>query len=326
MTLTIKLDSNDGCDVEHTPVELGISIFIACGLLISYLPQHYRIIKIQSSEGISPWFLLLGTVSGTSSLFNMVILQYRMLECCARVTAVACFENTLGIIQLAIQWAMFMLILVLYLLYFPEYRKLTHYVRHLHHGNPPHTRSIEWRVSLGVAYTVSIHFLLVSAISWYLLKFVGGPTNWETEYWADFLGIMSMLLASIQYLPQIWKTWKRKSVGALSIPMMLMQTPGSFLFVYSLAIRPGTNWTSWIVFLVTGCLQGTLLVMCIVFHFRARRLGHGPFYVGDTESLIGRDGQPFANPTERTGLLADDRPKAGRNDSYGRPDDEAVVE
>src|SRR2546421_189216 len=99
--------------------------------------------------------------------------------------------------------------------------------------------------------------------------------------------------------------------------MMLMQTPGSFLFVYSLAIRPGTNWTSWIVFLVTGCLQGTLLIMCIVFHFRARRLGHGPFYVGDTESLIGRDGQPFANPTERTGLLANGRPIAGRNDSYG---------
>lgn len=52
-----------------------------------------------------------------------------------------------------------------------------------------------------------------------------------------------------------------------------MTIVGSALFVYSLAVRPGTNWTAWITYLVTGLLQGTLLVMCIVWHFRNKRLG-----------------------------------------------------
>jgi hypothetical protein len=48
---------------------------------------------------------------------------------------------------------------------------------------------------------------------------------------------------------------------------------GSALFVYSIATRPGTNWTAWITYMVTGVLQGTLLAMCIVWHYRSKRLG-----------------------------------------------------
>jgi len=44
---------------------------LCCGLIISYLPQHYRIIHAKSSEGFSPVFLLLGTTSAASTLFNM---------------------------------------------------------------------------------------------------------------------------------------------------------------------------------------------------------------------------------------------------------------
>jgi hypothetical protein len=41
---------------------------------------------------------------------------------------------------------------------------------------------------------------------------------------------------------------------------MAIQVPGSVLFVISIAIRPGTNWTSWIPYAVTGAMQGGLLV------------------------------------------------------------------
>jgi len=51
-------------------------------------------------------------------------------------------------------------------------------------------------------------------------------------------------MATVQYAPQIMHTYKTKLVGALSIPMMLIQTPGGILMVTSIALRPGTNWTS----------------------------------------------------------------------------------
>lgn len=54
--------------------------------------------------------------------------------------------------------------------------------------------------------------------------------------------------------------------------MMLIQTPGSFVWAGSLAARLGTEgWSTWGIFLVTGCLQGCLLVMGIYFELKARR-------------------------------------------------------
>ena len=66
----------------------------------------------------------------------------------------------------------------------------------------------------------------------------------QLELWATFLGVSSALLAMFQYTPQIAHTWRIKHVGALSIPMMCIQTPGAVLMVLSIALRPGTNWTS----------------------------------------------------------------------------------
>ena len=82
------------------------------------------------------------------------------------------------------------------------------------------------------------------------------------QRWADFQGILAAVLSSIQYLPQIYTTYRLKRVGSLSIPMMCIQTPGSFVWAFSLAARLGAAaWSSYGILLVTGCLQGTLLVM-----------------------------------------------------------------
>ncbi len=53
-------------------------------------------------------------------------------------------------------------------------------------------------------------------------------------------------------------------VGALSLPTMMLQVPGSFVFAYSLYLVPGSHWSSWVTFLVSGLLQGVLLALCLV--------------------------------------------------------------
>lgn len=79
---------------------------------------------------------------------------------------------------------------------------------------------------------------------------------------AVFLGVSGTILAVLQYAPQIYKTYRAGLVGALSLGTMAIQVPGSVLFVISIVIRPGTNWTSWIPYAVTGAMQGALLVCC----------------------------------------------------------------
>lgn len=57
---------------------------------------------------------------------------------------------------------------------------------------------------------------------------------------------------------------------------MCIQTPGSFVWAASLAKRLGTaGWSLWGIYLVTGCLQGSVLGMCIYFELRERRRKKG---------------------------------------------------
>ena len=72
----------------------------------------------------------------------------------------------------------------------------------------------------------------------------GSHRSPQIQLWATFLGVSSAALAALQYAPQIAHTFRLKLVGALSIPMMCLQTPGAVLMVLSIALRPGTDWTS----------------------------------------------------------------------------------
>lgn len=58
---------------------------------------------------------------------------------------------------------------------------------------------------------------------------------------------------------------------------MLIQVPGSILFVISIVLGEGTDWTSWIPYAVTGAMQGCLLAICIAWKIRQDRLGIDSF-------------------------------------------------
>ncbi|GHJ87850.1 hypothetical protein NliqN6_4252 [Naganishia liquefaciens] len=96
---------------------------ICIGMVISYLPQHLRIIRARSSEGFSPWYLLLGATSSASGMLNLWILQWPLIRCCRVVSAKACIGNMLGLVQVTLQWVLFSIVLILYLAYFPSHLK-----------------------------------------------------------------------------------------------------------------------------------------------------------------------------------------------------------
>ena len=86
-----------------------ISSFIVCGIVVSYLPQHYRIIARRSSAGLSPYFVLLGTLSCTGALASILALPTtrKDIECCSDIGRFGCFAALLGILQVGLQWVCF---------------------------------------------------------------------------------------------------------------------------------------------------------------------------------------------------------------------------
>lgn len=138
--------------------------------------------------------------------------------------------------------------------------------------------------ALLVIYLSMAHLFVVLFVS--IVVFARYANHLQT--WANLLGTLSTILASVQYLPQIWTTWQLQQVMSLSIPMMCIQTPGSYLFAASLALRLGwSGWSAWGVYIVTGLLQGCLLVMAIVFELgnKKERLKSTDTIQGDGNNL-----------------------------------------
>lgn len=129
--------------------------------------------------------------------------------------------------------------------------------------NPPSYRSAIIVVLICILYTIAL-----AIASTYIILTQPPSTAWK---FADGLGITATALASIQYFPQIYTTYKLKSLGSLSIPMMCVQTPGGYLWAASLAARLGwEGWSAWILYVFISTLQGVVLGMGLWFKWKKR--------------------------------------------------------
>lgn len=102
--------------MRQAPANVLSPSIILVGLLVSYLPQHYRIVARGTSEGISPWFVLLGTTSATAGFANILTVppSRRDIQCCSELGTFECAAGLLGIAQLGVQWISFALMYVLH--------------------------------------------------------------------------------------------------------------------------------------------------------------------------------------------------------------------
>jgi uncharacterized protein with PQ loop repeat len=132
----------------------------------------------------------------------------------------------------------------------------------------------------------------------------------HTQGWANLLGTVSGVLAAIQYLPQIYYTFKIGDVKSLSIITMLIQVPGAFVFAFSLWLRVGwEGWSTWLVYVVTGILQGVLLGLAISYYLarRKNKRAEDASVSGEEEDehIDATDGAAIESlPDERTRLLS----------------------
>ncbi|KAL4071822.1 hypothetical protein V8B97DRAFT_1481451 [Scleroderma yunnanense] len=265
-----------------------LTALLIFGLVVSYVPQHFRIIRAGTSVGFSPWFLLLGSTSSSAAMLNIITLQWPVIRCCTEVNLGKCIEITSGVFQVGCQWLMFTLIFVFYMLYYPPHLKYVELEIDAHDSRPvqrvrANLKSDEWRLSVIVAWATAFHLTFVIFTTFFLLFTTASspdpsiPRPHQIQLWATFLGVSSGILAAIQYAPQLQRTYSLKLVGALSIPMMIIQSPGGVVMAASIAMKPGTNWTSWVMYAVSAIMQAILLFMCFAWKIRQRRLGIDDF-------------------------------------------------
>lgn len=95
---------------DPNPYAVSLAAFILLGILVSYLPQHLKIISRRSSEGLSPWWVLLGGLSSIAAIGNILVLPRSRhdIGCCHEVSGGECAAALLGVAQIGLQWSCFM--------------------------------------------------------------------------------------------------------------------------------------------------------------------------------------------------------------------------
>ncbi|KAI6165191.1 hypothetical protein EDD17DRAFT_1556444 [Pisolithus thermaeus] len=282
----------------------ALTVALVFGMFASYIPQHLRIIRAGTSIGFSPWFLLLGSTSSAAAMLNIITMQGPVLRCCLEVSFGKCVEITSGVLQVGSQWFLFSMILVLYMVYYPPNLKYVELEIDTHDSRPVQRvrsdiKSNEWRLSIIVSQAVAIHLLLSPSLhfSFYLppilhpIRLVHALTRFN--YGQNSLASLQVFLLQSNTPRNLQRTYRLKLVGALSIPMMVIQSPGGVVMALSIAMKPGTDWTSWVMYAVSAIMQAFLLAMCIMWKIRQRRLhiddfGRplGPPLSSSTESIV----------------------------------------
>lgn len=123
--------------------------------------------------------------------------------------------QSLGVIQVALQWLMFSIIVILAVIYFPPPPPpRSNEQPHEHHHHIPRPSEIlhseytppTYRAAVSVAAANTVYFTLGAMISIVFLA----RSAVQARTWAAWLGVISMVLATMQYIPQLWVTWRIK--------------------------------------------------------------------------------------------------------------------
>jgi len=239
--------------VDKPGADYALGIFLCLAVFLSYLFQHVAIIRARSAAGISWLMTLFANISTGSNTLNAVFEQWDSIRCCsAGFSFLECNAYLLSIYQISVGFVNCFILYILLLIFYPS--------------GGENDRANFVRAFLGFLGFLIFIVLIGSVVG---AVFVVVDRDWLYTY-AFYLGILSSVSNAVQWIPQIYKTFRAKDPGNLSLLLLLLQAPGSVLVVVFQGVLYRENVSTWLSFVVSGVMQFTLLVMCIIFKLRLR--------------------------------------------------------
>eukprot|EP00126_Sphaerothecum_destruens_P003604 Sdes_comp17370_c0_seq1m6578 len=265
---------------DPTTLNVTVGVVILVGILLSYVPQYIYIIRRKKSDGISPWFLLLGALGSFCSLSNEIILGWRELYCCQEWGAVLCGKNLIKLLQLVAQWVSQGVVFFLFMIYF----------------NNREERGQEWRLSKRLLILLFGFYATHIAIHTFLAVRFGQFSFYLRDY-ANILGLFSLILVHIQYIPQLITTYRRKSHGSLSMATLAIQCPGAYLWCFFLATGDEHHISTWFPFFTAATFQLALFALCVYLYIKYPEK-RASVHLPPVDPAAGKDVEPDPTRTE----------------------------
>lgn len=234
-------------------IRILFSVCTILGAIGSTIPQHIKLWKTKTSAGVSFWWLFIGSIGLFSSCLNAVILKAPQEVACSKLGLLKCMPSLLSLLQVA---GIFVFTIPIYVwcLYFID----------------PAMPQREKKIAKILFIIIILYCILATTVASFILG-LNGACSYAAKGFAEALGIFAAFLTLVHWAPQIYATYKRKSVGSFSILMLLMQCPGALILVFSLVVVSKEQVTTWLPFFCSAVQQGVLLALCLYYHFKAKR-------------------------------------------------------
>jgi uncharacterized protein with PQ loop repeat len=226
-----------------------IGVLLILGSIISYVPQYYKIIKNENVIGISHWSQGLNNISAFSAFFGAFMLDYETIENC--YTDDNCASDMIPFIQLLFVWLCPLINYIIFIKYY---------------STPPHVKSSCCNIrDKYVVYGFFGFYIFIFLICCLMTSIVliANWKNWKHHaiFFGKTLNILSSLITAFVWTPQIYKTYKEKHIGSLSLLSLGIQAPGSFMIFIFQVVLSGSSWYIGFPYLITSLFQLTIFIL-----------------------------------------------------------------
>lgn len=281
-----------------------LGLALAVGTFLSYIPQEVKIFTSKSSAGISPLYLFLALVFCYGSLTTSLLSNWGSFGCCAHLNFWECNELLMDVWQIVVMPLSTSIIEVLFLVYFQVLPA---------EGVDEGSEEFQslFRKQRSVAYRFAYWFcVLLFTNCWICAILLVGWGYWSTAVtrYAEFVSLVIFCTTLLQLWPQIYRTWRQKTAGSISLLTQAIQCPGNLLVVIFQA-SAGNSWYVWMPFLNAGVQQLILCILIVWYDYmpcnKARREARKAALkaLDVQESAVSLDEKDASSGDERSALL-----------------------
>lgn len=250
------------CPGDPAVLDLSLGIFLLVGTVVSFLPQHIKLYQKKTHVGLSISKVVLASMTATSGMAYYASLEYYdTFFCChADSTALYCFANVMNFLQLILIVLCDQVILIMFVYYFDH--------DWLHQNG--FDRIAHWIEAKRLTAVVVLYQVIVALI-FGLVVGISGFGSRPSLIFGNVMLLAASLGTFLQWAPQIYRTYKLKHVGALSIPMIGLQGVGAALTSYFFYLDSNGGETfAWVPFVI-GSVLITLLFLMAVYYWNKDR-------------------------------------------------------
>mmetsp|Transcript_19349 Transcript_19349/g.74303 ORF Transcript_19349/g.74303 Transcript_19349/m.74303 type:complete len:307 (-) Transcript_19349:44-964(-) len=279
-----------------------LGLALAIGTFLSYVPQEVKIVMTKSSAGISPLYLCLALVFSYGSLTTSLLSNWGSFSCCGELNFWECNELLMDVWQIVVMPLSTTTIEILFLVYFkvlPPDGMVAESEEFVEFEKKQRT----------IAYRFAYWFcVLLFTNCWICAMLLVGWGYWSTPVtlYAEFVSFVIFFTTLLQLWPQIYRTYKQKTAGSISLLTQAIQCPGNLLVVIFQA-SAGNSWYVWMPFLNAG-VQQLILCLLIVWYdympcYKTQREARKAALVSESEKDLTGDLDPASDSVDESSAL-----------------------